>query len=70
VLTEESWEGLRQFLRQSSDTGKYDLLDMADVLSGLGCRIGELLALDWPRIDDVAGAIAIEGTVVRVPGRA
>ena len=40
---------------------------MADVLSGLGCRIGELLALDWPRIDDVAGTIAIEGTVIRVP---
>lgn len=68
VLTEESWAGLRQLLRQSRDVAKYDLVEMVEVLSGLGCRIGELLALDWPRIDDVAGTIAIEGTVVRVPG--
>ena len=38
------------------------------MLSGLGCRIGELLALDWLRVDDAVGTIAIEGTVVRVPG--
>ena len=38
------------------------------MLSGLGCRIGELLALDWPRVDDAVGTIAIEGTVVRIPG--
>jgi integrase len=37
-------------------------------LSGLECRTGELLALDWLRIDDDAGTIAVEGTVVRVPG--
>jgi integrase len=55
------------FLRQSPEAGKYDLVDLLEVLSGLGCRIGELLALDWPRVDDVARTIAIEGTVVRVP---
>jgi len=27
-----------------------------------------LLALDWTRVDDVAGTIAIEGMVIRVPG--
>jgi integrase len=43
-------------------------VDVVDVLSGVGCRIGELLALDWPRVDEVAGTIAIEGTVIRVPG--
>jgi integrase len=67
-LTEASWAGLRKFLRDSPDAKKYDLVDLVEVLSGLGCRIGELLALDWPRVDDVAGTIAIEGTVVRVPG--
>lgn len=36
-------------------------------LSGLGCRIGELLALDWTRVDDRAATLAIEGTVIRVP---
>lgn len=45
-----------------------DLIDLVDFLSGVGCRIGEALALDWPRVDGRAGIIAIEGTVVRVPG--
>jgi integrase len=31
----------------SEDAAAWDLVDMTDVLSGLGCRIGELLALDW-----------------------
>jgi integrase len=68
VLTEESWAGLRAHLAASEVAGRNDLRDLVEVLSGLGCRIGELLALDWPRVDDVAGTIAIEGTVVRVPG--
>ena len=68
VLTEESWTGLRAHAAGSDVAGRHDLRDVLDVLSGLGCRIGELLALDWPRIDDVAGTVAIEGTVVRVPG--
>jgi integrase len=33
-----------------------------------GCRIGELLALDWTKVDADAGTIATEGTVVRLPG--
>jgi integrase len=40
-----------------------------DALSGLGCRIGELLALDWTKIDTEAGTLSIEGTVIRVPGK-
>lgn len=68
VLTEESWAGLRAHLAQSPDAGRHDLRDLVDVLSGLGCRIGELLALDWTRVDDEAGTVAIEGTVVRVTG--
>jgi integrase len=68
VLTESNWAALRAHLATSVDAAAHDLRDLVDVLSGLGCRIGELLALDWTRIDDVAGTIAIEGTVVRVPG--
>lgn len=68
VLTEESWSGLRAHLATSEEAGRHDLRDLIEVLSGLGCRIGELLALDWPRVDDAPGTIAIEGTVVRVPG--
>jgi integrase len=67
-LTESSWTGLRERLAASPEAIKYDLVDLTEVLSGLGCRIGELLALDWTRVDDVAGTIAIEATVVRVPG--
>jgi integrase len=68
VLTEASWAGLRTYLATSYGARRHDLVDIAESLSGLGCRIGELLALDWPRIDDETGTIAIEGTVVRVPG--
>lgn len=68
VLTESSWSGLREHLAGSAPAATHDLRDLVEVLSGLGCRIGELLALDWPRVDDAAGTIAIEGTVVRVPG--
>ncbi|MHA6793164.1 site-specific integrase [Pseudonocardia bannensis] len=67
-LSEEGLSRLHNYLAGSEDARKYDLVDLVDVLSGLGCRIGELLALDWRRINDVAGTIAIEGTVIRVPG--
>jgi integrase len=68
VLSEDGLSRLREHLAGSDDAAKYDMRDLVDVLSGLGCRVGELLALDWTRVDDVAGTIAIEGTVIRVPG--
>jgi integrase len=40
------------------------MIDLGDVLSGLGRRIGELLALDWTKIDDEAGTIAIHNMSV------
>jgi integrase len=67
VLTEQSWTDLRAHLVCLPAVDEHDLLDLVDVLSGLGCRIGELLALDWPRVDGEAETIAIEGTVIRVP---
>ncbi len=69
MLTESNRSALRAHLATSVDAATHDLRDLVDVLSGLGGRIGELLAVDWTRVDDVAGTIAIEGTVVRVPGR-
>lgn len=68
-LTEDSLSELRGYLRASSVAAKYDLVDLVDVLSGLGCRIGELLALDWTKADADAGTLSIEGTVIRVPGQ-
>lgn len=68
TLTEESVTALAAFLRTSADAAKYDLVDLVDVLTGVGCRIGELLALDWTRVDDEAGTLSIEGTLIRVPG--
>lgn len=67
-LTAESLDALRIFLRESADAKRYDLVDLVDVVAGLGCRIGELHALDWTKVDEVAGTLAIEGTVIRVPG--
>jgi len=69
VLTGESVNRLRTHLRASKLARTCDLIEVVDVLSGLGCRIGELLALDWAKVDDKAGTIAIEGTVIRVPGK-
>jgi integrase len=66
-LTEETLAGLRCHLRGSDEAKKYDLVDLVDVLSGLGCRIGELLAPDWTKVDEKAETLAIEGTVIRVP---
>lgn len=49
---------------------RWDLVDMVDVLSGLGCRIGELLALDWDSsINFDQGTVTFSGTVIRVTGR-
>lgn len=67
-LTEESVSELREHLRASELAVRFDLVDLVDVLSGLGCRIGELLALDWTKVDAAARTLRIEGTVVRVPG--
>lgn len=44
-------------------------MDVEDVLSGLGCRIGELLALDWETsVSFKNGTFRIHGTVIRVTG--
>jgi hypothetical protein len=48
-LIDESLAALREHLCVSPDAHKYDLIDLVDVLSGLGCRIGELFALDWTK---------------------
>lgn len=69
TLTETSVAELRQHLDASEVANQYDIVDLVDVLSGLGCRIGELLALDWSKLDFKAGTIEIAGTVIRVPGQ-
>lgn len=54
----------------SEKAARWDLVDMVDVLSGLGCRIGELLALDWDSsVDFDAGTLRFHGTIIRVTGR-
>jgi integrase len=53
----------------SEDAAKWDLVDMQDAFSGLGCRTGEMLALDWETsIDFDKGTIYFHGTVIRVKG--
>lgn len=59
---------LRKHLRDNKKAVRRDLPAVVDALAALGCRIGELLALDWSKIDFAAGTIAIEGTVIRVTG--
>lgn len=72
TLTAHDLHELRKHLRHSDGAATYcrrDLPDLVDMLAALGCRIGELLALDWSKIDLAAGTIAIEGTVIREGGR-
>lgn len=54
----------------SENAAKWDLQDMVDVLSGIGCRLGELLALDWETsVNFDQGTIKFHGTVIRITGR-
>lgn len=68
VLSAEELPKLREHLRSLPPERQHDLVDLVDLLAATGCRIGELLALDWSRVDLDAGTIRIEGTVIRVPG--
>jgi integrase len=68
VLTEDSVAGLRAHLATSEGAARNDLVDVVDVLTGVGCRIGELMALDWSKIAFGAGTVQIAGTVIRVKG--
>lgn len=68
ALTSEELPRLRKHLRSKKKAARRDLPDIVDALAGLGCRIGELLALDWSKVNFQAGTIAIEGTVIREKG--
>ncbi|MCX2732012.1 site-specific integrase [Saccharopolyspora sp. NFXS83] len=68
VLEPEELPKLRKHLRGRKKAVRRDLPGVVDGLGALGCRIGELLALDWSKVDFAAGTIAIEGTVIRVTG--
>lgn len=71
VILESELIELRKYLRESDHAKRFarqDLLDLVDMLAALGCRIGELLALDWAKIDLESGTVAIEGTVIREKG--
>ncbi|MGI8310567.1 site-specific integrase [Saccharopolyspora hattusasensis] len=68
TLEPEELPKLRKAISLDKKAVKRDLPDLVDSLAALGCRIGELLALDWTKIDFEAGTIAIEGTVIREKG--
>lgn len=54
----------------SQDAASWDLVDMIDVLSGLGCRLGELLALRCTRSANyTVGTLTIDATVIRITGK-
>jgi integrase len=61
---------IHELFRNSEDAKKADLVDLVEVLAGLGCRIGELLALDYETsVDFEAGTVWFHGTVVRITGQ-
>ncbi|MEU4742672.1 site-specific integrase [Actinosynnema sp. NPDC023658] len=70
-LTEITWDDhlrLLAYLRADVRAVRNDLVDLVDLFSAVGPRIGELLALDWTRVDFDASTVALEGTVIRVAG--
>lgn len=70
-LTKMTWKGHQTFLahlRSTEAAVRFDLVDLVDLFAAVGPRIGELLALDWSRVDFDASTVALEGTVVRVTG--
>jgi integrase len=70
-LTEITWDDhlrLIAHLRADVRAVRNDLVDLVDLFSAVGPRIGELLALDWSRVDFDASTVALEGTVIRVTG--
>jgi integrase len=70
MVNASSVGGVLGVFHTSKPAAGWDLVDMIDVLSGLGCRIGELLALDWATsIDFDHGTIYFHGTVIRVAGQ-
>jgi integrase len=68
VLEPDELPGLRAHLRASKLAKRRDLVDLVDFLSAVGCRIGEVLALDWAKVDHAERTIVIEGTVIRIAG--
>ncbi|MFR9730987.1 site-specific integrase [Saccharopolyspora sp. MS10] len=68
VLEPEELPKLREHLHGHRKALRRDLPGVVDGLGALGCRIGELLALDWSKVDFAAGTVAIVGTVIRVTG--
>jgi integrase len=68
-LDPETLPDLQGHMRSSELADRYDLVDFVDLESVLGARIGEALALDWTKVDWDEGSIAIEGTVIRIPGQ-
>jgi integrase len=68
IVTSDDLPRLRAHLRTSEKAVTHDLVDLVDMLSACGCRIGELLALTWDKIELDTGAVKIEGTVIRERG--
>lgn len=48
---------------------RHDLVDLTGFLLGVGCRIGEALAIAWDSVDLDQRTVALDYTLVRVKGR-
>ncbi len=59
---------LRALLTYDQKAIDRDLLDLVDLLSATGLRIGEALALVWDAVDFTAGTVEVRGTVIRIKG--
>jgi len=56
-------------LAMDDDAVRHDLVDLSGFLLGVGCRIGEALAVAWDSVDMDEATVALDYTLCRVKGR-
>ncbi|TWP51325.1 site-specific integrase [Lentzea tibetensis] len=70
-LTRITWDDflrLRAYLAAHPKAEQFDLVDLVDMFAAVGPRLGEFLALDWPRVREDSNTMLLEGTVIRLTG--
>ena len=69
ALTDEECRQWLAILDGSEFARQVDLPDLVRFLLGTGCRIGEALALTWPKVDLERQVIVVDATLIRVKGQ-
>jgi integrase len=69
ALTDDEQDQLAAQLMADPVAVEKDLVDLVEYMLGVGCRIGEALAVSWDEIDLDAATVKIAFTLIRVKGQ-